>query len=138
MKILGFRNYFKQIENVIEFIIGSFCVLLYLLYLFTSLSKSTLFEDVEQPIVFIVWCIWQVFRIGYLVFKQAKARDTLDPKISFNRFSDEIDNGSFMGKSAKVSDIESNPSKTPPKNVRKSQPRRKDDDERLSNSFVGN
>jgi hypothetical protein len=106
MKLTGFSHYFEYIENIIEFVIGGICVFLYLLYVFTRFSHSSILQNVEQPFVFVIWCVWQVFRIGYLVFKQHKARDTLDPKISFNQFHDEIDNNSFMGRpSAKGSDI---------------------------------
>ena len=145
MKLLGFKHYFEYLANIIEFIIGVFWVVLYLLYIMTRYSNSQILQNVEQPIIFIIWCVWQVFRVWYLVFKQHKARDTLDPRISFNEFNDEIDNQSFMGQpSAKISEMGSasrnnirngNSNNTPQKIMRKTQAR-VDPEVRMSLSYA--
>ena len=55
IKIIGLKNYFRNKFNVIEFLIGVTCVLMYLGYLYTATLDTIYYDEVLESVIFIFW-----------------------------------------------------------------------------------
>ena len=116
--LIGWNGYFKQVGNIIEFIIGFIWIFLYAVFWLISSIRFDFYDEMIEDFIFIGWWIWQVFRIASLFLNQRRSTLVQEDKISFEQFHDEIDNQSFMGRpSRSKSAIENTP--TPVKNDQK-------------------
>ncbi|CAI2376434.1 unnamed protein product [Moneuplotes crassus] len=100
--LLGYRAYFSKWNNICEFGIGLVCVLIYFLYYLSTVFDQVDYNELLENVVFCCWCIWQVFRIVTLFYKQSRATRTDADNISFSKFHDEIDHDSFAEKPSAI------------------------------------
>ncbi|CAI2370132.1 unnamed protein product [Moneuplotes crassus] len=94
--LIGCEAYFIKLSNILEFSIGLVCVLIYFLYYLSTTFDRVDYNELLENVVFCCWCIWQIFRIVTLFYKQRKASRTEADNISFSKFHDEIDHNSFV------------------------------------------
>jgi len=73
IKLAGSRRFFNSWVNVLDFLVICGCIFFFLLLLIPSSLEVKLFEELTEEILYIVWAVWQNFRLVMFFKRQRQA-----------------------------------------------------------------